>query len=211
MRRCIYEKECVPGLTLVEVVMSMLVVGIMLVAVLYTVGSVYKNYTVTQEQQHAFLLAEALMDEILQTRYEDQDGTAIFGRELNESTTSRTDFDDVDDYHGWTASPPQQHDGTVLNDSDGWTRQVAVAWANVSNPNITETNETTLKRITVTVTSPRNVPYVLTGLRSSAGVLEYRMPTDQTYITGVEIQLQQENAVTQNTQYVSLNNHAQDE
>jgi hypothetical protein len=96
------------------------------------------------------LLAESLMAEIARRQYEDPDGTVAFGIEAGEGTGNRADFDDIDDYSGWSASPPTAQDGTVLTDTSGWSRNVAVAWVDPENPAMVKTSETGAKRITVT-------------------------------------------------------------
>ena len=63
------------------------------------------------------------MAEILQASYEDPDGpSAGIGLDASELTASRATFDDVDDYDGWLASPPQQRDGTAMQELPGWSR-----------------------------------------------------------------------------------------
>ena len=74
----------------------------------------------------------------------------VFGLESSESTGSRADFDDVDDYNGWTASPPQRRDGTVIPQLDGWGRTAQVGRLDpvLLDPTGVETG---VKRIRVTV------------------------------------------------------------
>lgn len=138
--------------TLVEAVISIVIVAVMLVAVLNTVGA----SAVTQHKaallSRGRLLAESLMSEILCRSYQDPEGAPAFGREAGESASTRTAFDDVDDYHGWSADPPTARDGTPLPNSAGWQRAVTVEWVSSTDPQQTETTETGVKRITVTAT-----------------------------------------------------------
>ncbi len=110
--------------------MSMLIVGLMLVAALNTVGaskvSQYKN----AEQAIGPMLAEDLMAEILSQNYEEPVDPVEFGRESGESGGSRPNWDDVDDYDSWSASPPQEKDGTDLPGLQGWERSVKVSLIN---------------------------------------------------------------------------------
>lgn len=119
------------GLSLFEVVLSTLIVGLTLVAALNTLGSASQTSLSTSDQAKAALLASDLMAEILATSYVDPDGTGAFGNEGTENPSGpREAFDDVDDYNGWIASPPQRKDGTELPGLAGWTRTVNVRHVN---------------------------------------------------------------------------------
>jgi MSHA pilin protein MshD len=137
--------------TLVEAVISILIVGIMFIAAMNTVGASrltqHKASLVSRGQQ----LAESLASEMLRQNYEDPDGTPAFGRESNESATPRTSWDDVDDYDGLSESPPATKDGTALTNATGWKRTVKVEWVDPANPSQVQTVETGVKRIVVTV------------------------------------------------------------
>lgn len=136
--------------TIVEAVISTVIVAVMFVAALSTVSA----SKVTQHRvalvNRGRLLAESLLSEVLQQSYEDPDGAAVFGVESGEPTTVRADFDDVDDFDGWSSSPPAGRDGTPLTDSTGWKRTVKVEWVNSSDPGQVSATETGVKRVTVT-------------------------------------------------------------
>jgi hypothetical protein len=42
--------------------------------------------------------------------------------------------DDVDDFNSWIASPPQDRFGSLVANSNGWTREVKVEWVNPDKP-----------------------------------------------------------------------------
>ena len=140
-----------------EAVISTVIVAVMFVTALNTVGASritqYKASLVSQGR----MFAESLMSEILQQGYQEPGTTYVFGRESGESDTSRTAYDDVDDYNGWTESPPVAKDGTALPNSANWRRTVTVEWVDPLNPQQVSGTETGAKRITVVVTF-RNVP-----------------------------------------------------
>ncbi len=137
--------------TIVEAVISTVIVAVMFVAALSTVGASRVTQHKAALVSRGRLLAESLLSELLQRSYEDPDGGAVFGVESGESSTTRTDFDDVDDFDGWSSSPPVDRDGTPLTDSIGWRRTVQVEWVDLSDPGQVKTVETGVKRITVTV------------------------------------------------------------
>ncbi len=163
------------GFTLVEAVMSMLIVGLMLVAALNTVGASKIAQSRNAEQNLGPMLAEDLLTEILGQVYEEPDDTPEFGRE-SEPGGDRNDWDDVDDYNGWSASPPQNKDGTDIPDLAGWGRSVTVVFV---NPGLVDTSASDIghKRIHVTVTHNGRVVSELWGLRTS-GWPDYQPQTD---------------------------------
>lgn len=141
-----------PGLSLVEVVLSMLIASIMLVAALSTVGASRLSQFKTSQTTRGQALAESLMTEILRQDYQDPDGTPLFGLEQSEPGGQRNKFDDVDDYDGWTKSPPRDKNGSIIPNCDGWRRTVTVAWVDPMDPSLVEDSESNAKRVTITVT-----------------------------------------------------------
>jgi len=137
--------------TIVEAMISTIIVGVMFVAAMNTVGASrltqHKASLVCRSQ----LLAESLMSEILRQSYKDPDGTPVFGREANESATPRTSWDDVDDYEGLSESPLVTKGGTALTNATGWQRTAKVEWVDAANPALVKTVESGVKRIVVTV------------------------------------------------------------
>lgn len=142
------------ALTLVEAVVSVALVGVMLVAALDTVGASQATQKKMGDRNRAMLLAQDLMTEIVQQAYEDPElSEGSFGLAADAvGDGSRALWEDVDDYDGWSASPPEQKDGTVLADLDDWCRSVAVNWVTSTNATDVEASDTGVKRITVTVT-----------------------------------------------------------
>ncbi len=139
------------GVSLVEATISVVVVGVMLVGVMNTVGGATMGRQYTGETVRARLLAEQLMAEILAKPYEDPDGPPIaFGHEVLEITT-RAGKDDVDDYNAWSATPPQEDDGTVMSHLTGWERTVSVAWQSSVDMSQLDIKDSGIKRVTVTV------------------------------------------------------------
>ncbi len=178
------------GFTLIEAVISMVIVAVMLAAALSTLGSAAKNRQLQAQLQIGPALAHDLMAQILQAPYEEPDDTPVLGIEGAEDDASRADFDDVDDYRGWSASPPETTDGGFVPNADGWTRSVAVDHVSVSNPTTVSATDTGLKRITVTVTDPQGKTTTLTALRSRYGAYDQVPAVDTTIISAVDIQLQ---------------------
>ncbi len=156
-----------PGFTLVEAVISIVLVGVLLVAAINTLGATAVSKRSIEHQALGYTLASDLMAEILNQAYEEPNDTPEFGRESSESGGDRTDWDDVDDYDGWSATPPETKDEEPLDGYDQWTRSVEVAFVNPTSLNDLGGN-TGVKRITVTA-SFKGVPAAeLVAIRTQA-------------------------------------------
>jgi len=178
------------GFTIIESVMSILIVGAMLVMVINTLGSSVRGRKIRQAQSRAPALASQLMAEILQAHYSDLTETAVFGREASESGANRSSFDDVDDYHNWSATP-QDKEGTPLAGMDGWTRSVTVQYVQPTDLSSVSATDQGIKRITVTVTDPLGHQNSVSAIRSNVGTADQAPSVATTFITwaGVELQI----------------------
>lgn len=154
------------GFTLVETVISILLIGTVLVAVMNNVGASKTGQSVTLERADGNFLANSLMAEIINRSYEEPDETPLFGRETGESGSQRDQWDDVDDYNGWSANPAERRDGTSITDAQ-WTRSVTVEWINPDNLSLTSGSETGAKKITVTIKRGDRIIATRTAVRTS--------------------------------------------
>lgn len=160
------------GMTLVEATVAMVVVSVLMVAALNTLGASARAGTVQVRHGRAYTLAQGLMNEVLGTRYADPQGGSGLGRDAGEAADVRAAYDDVDDYNGWSASPPEDKSGAALEGATGWTRQVAVAYVDPNNPATVVGADQGLKRITVTVSDPRGRQTTLTALRGQNSIYD---------------------------------------
>jgi hypothetical protein len=149
--------------------MSIVLVAVMFAAVMQTVGAGRMVHYKTSGQRRGSLLARQLLAEVLQQAYEDPDTpTVTLGIDTGESASDRGDFDDVDDYDGWIASPPQDRDGTTEPDQDSWSREVHVVWVDPLDLGQISGIETKAKRVIVTVKHNGLVMSELTVVRTNA-------------------------------------------
>lgn len=157
--------------TLVEAVISMLVVSLLLVASLNTVGASTTTRFKASQRATGLQLARDLIGEIMQHPYEDPTDPGGLGRESGESGGDRTDLDDVDDYDGWSGQPPQYRDGTTIPGVPGnFKRDVNVTYVEPGSPKTAAGSDKGLKRIVVTVKADDRVVVSLTAFRSSAWI-----------------------------------------
>lgn len=115
-----------PGLTLVEVVVSTLIVAMMTVAALNALGAATKSSTSTANRAIALGLAEEMTAEILNAAYKEPVASPLFGPEGSEVNGPRSAFNDVDDYNGWSEQPPKTKNGVSLTDRAAWRRRVVI-------------------------------------------------------------------------------------
>lgn len=170
MTRCTrfhFPRQARRALTVVEMVASIVLVGVMLVAAVNTVGASKFGQRKQYDRRQGYALARLLMAEITERLYADPsqmdylrnrifaDGlTASYslGQELDEFFGLRSAFDDIDDYNGWTDSPPQLRDGTVMTELSGWARGVTVVFLSAADRKTIVTQDEGVKQITVSVT-----------------------------------------------------------
>lgn len=170
--------RAIPGFSLVEATFSIVIVGVMMVAALQAAAAARTHAQRGADRGRAVLLALNLMAEILQQQYEDPAAArGSFGRETGESAPgNRSLFDDVDDYDGWTESPPRDRLGSAIGDATNWQWSVTVWWVSPVAPDLKFLSDSRLKRIEVVVSRNNLVLARLVGLRSGSGVTLLPLP-----------------------------------
>ncbi len=140
-----------PGLGLVESVMAIMLTGIVLVSAMRLLGTTRSGELTERRRAAALTLGEGLMQEIIEKPYRDRRNSDTIGAEADELTGTRSAFNDVDDFNGWKASPPQDRTGTVLAGFEDYGRSVSVHWVQADDLATISPTSTGIKRITVEV------------------------------------------------------------
>lgn len=172
------------GNTLIEVVVATVLVGVVLVAALETLGAAARTHRQSATTAEAWTLAERYAAEIMAKPYEDPEGGNGFGPDEG----SRSDFDDVDDYHNLYESPPQTASGIDLPGYDGWIVEVIVSLceASPSDSTISDTfADEGLKRIQVRVSDAAGWVTEFEMLRSRHGFGRHQTPLGLPQVGGV--------------------------
>jgi type II secretory pathway pseudopilin PulG len=153
---------------MIDAVVSITLVGFLMIAALQTIGSATLRQRSTFDQALAQHLATEMMQEILLHAYVDPEAEQpnAFGPESDETSGNRAPFDDVDDFDGWDATPPQAISGVVLEGFDGWRRRVDVVWADRDSLQPTTDELTGLKQIVVSIYHRDRLVKSLVGYRS---------------------------------------------
>ncbi len=177
-----------PGVTLAEVAISALLVGLLVVASLNSVGSTVRTWRLAAEDASGDALAQQLLREIMLQSYEDPNETPVWKHEPSEipSAATRVEFDDTDDYDDWTASPPQHPNGEPVSGYDGWARSVIVRKLHKDfRPHSDSHRDDGLREIIVTVEDPQGQIATAQAYRSAQGGSSQPIGTDQTVVTWV--------------------------
>lgn len=145
------------GITLIELVISMVVIGICLAGVLlaFNVGTAASAHPDRSVQ--AVAIAEAYLEEISLQPFSDPDGVAEGSRDL---------FDDIFDYHGLSESPPRDQDGTVLTDLAAYQVDVTVQNTAALGPAGSQVPSAAAARIDVRVRRGVAIDITLTSHRT---------------------------------------------
>lgn len=168
------------GVHMLESVIASMLVAILVVTSLQVVGASLRRERHTADHVRGWQLASSLMNEILLQRFADPLGVLGTGLEDGEATGDRSRFDDVDDYDGWTATPPTDRSGTPIAGYEGWTRQVEVRWADPDTLAPTAAINTGLKVIRVAAIKDGVVVASLVGFRGISWTDTLSEPEDVT-------------------------------
>lgn len=179
------------GGLLVEVMISVLLVGLVIAPAVGVFTTVAANYNRQAEMNQAHLLSRSLLTEIVQADFEDSDDSIrVFGLESDESTANRADFDDIDDYSGLSESTILSKDGKAIPDAEGFTRSTEVRYVRIQSSQVSnELSPTRLKRIGVTVQTPSGYKVTDHALRSASGFAESVAANGMNELQSVEVQL----------------------
>jgi Tfp pilus assembly protein PilV len=139
------------GVTMMEAAIGTLLVGGVLAATLHIVGPTVRVTANAADRLLAVALAEDLLDEIASRPYADPtDDTDSIGFDSGENFNVRKDFDDVDDFHGYTANGEHEN-GDPLGLGSGWERSVVVQYVISNEPAVVSVDANGVKRATVVV------------------------------------------------------------
>ncbi|MDD1622155.1 MAG: prepilin-type N-terminal cleavage/methylation domain-containing protein [Methylococcaceae bacterium] len=136
------------GVTLVELVLTIVIISIALVGVLSVINLTVSHSADPVVQHQAIAIAESYLEEILPQNYS---GTA---------TGVRADFDDADDYNGLNDTGAHDRLGNAIDGLSQYTVTVAVS-AQVL------TGGVDAKQVAVTVTGPGVGGLTLVGYKAN--------------------------------------------
>jgi MSHA pilin protein MshD len=143
------------GVTLVELIVSIVVIGVALAGVLVVI---VRNTSASADPMiwhQAVILAEAYLEEALTKEFTDPNPP--------EGGETRATYDDVLDYNNIVAeSPPRDQNGTAITPLAGYTVNVQVIPEAFGNPSVASA-----VRVQVTVTTPAGGDVVVSGYKTN--------------------------------------------
>ncbi len=142
------------GLTLVELLVSIVIVGIAASTILGVFSITSASSADPMIRHQAAAIAESYLEEVLARPFDDPDGS--------DTETLRADFDDVDDYDGLLDSGARDQFGNPIPSLGDYT--VAVAVSNSSALPGIPAGDT--YRVDVLVTRSTDINFQLSGYRT---------------------------------------------
>lgn len=136
------------GVTLVELILSMVIISIALVGILSVINLTVSHSADPVVQHQAVSIAEAYLEEILLQEYS------------GGVSANRADFDDVDDYHNLTDNGVHDQLGAAVAELSHYTVTVSVA------PPAGLAGGVNAKQITVSVSGPGVANLSLVGYKA---------------------------------------------
>lgn len=161
------------GFSLVELIVALMVISVAALALSYALGFAFRHQSDGLWQAKAVALAESYLEEITARRYDEATPmggvppcapAAVACSAVGQDAESRSEFDDVDDYHGLDEQPPLNAAGLPRDGYAGYRVEVDVAYADTAQVAALGLDHTTdAKLVTVRVTAP------------GQGALEFRL------------------------------------
>ncbi len=161
------------GFTLVELVVSMLVISIAALAIAQAFALGMRHSADSLLHEKSINLAQAYLDEIRGLRY--AENTPLGGvppcapcSPIGAEGENRAQFDDVDDYHGLAEQPPLDRQGAVIAGYERYRVDVRVSYADSAQVAAWGLDDSSdAKLVEVSVTTPGGQTYVFPSVRGN--------------------------------------------
>lgn len=162
------------GFSLVETVIAIVIISVAITGILIVFYNNAVKGTKPVLEIKAIELGQALMDEILFKRFDED--TPVEGGSIplgvvnigTEGETLRQQFDDVDDYNGYVdgtgGEPLKDSQGVALTGFTGFSRSVTVTFERPGNGVLPVNN---YKKITITITTPTGESFAFKGTKTN--------------------------------------------
>jgi len=144
-------RACRAGLSYVEVLIATVIIAVVLYSAVRLFANLGRSSLATTSKDDARFLALQMIEEIKQHSYREPYRAPLFGRETGEASVIRQFYDDVDDYHNWSAAPPQDRFGNDLTRYRWFTRSVAVRYVAANDFTLAAASDEGFKEVTITI------------------------------------------------------------
>jgi MSHA pilin protein MshD len=143
------------GISLIELVVFIIVVGVALAGVLSVMDMVTRHSADPMVRKQSMAMAEAILEEVAHKAYADPDGS--------EAGETRISFDDVMDYNGLTIAGNDTLGSAPIALLSGYSAAIAVTDKAIGPAG----NTVAMKEIQVEVTDPFNQKLRMLGYRAN--------------------------------------------
>lgn len=166
-RFCAAAHRPMHAFTLVEISIAIVLISGILLAALDSVAAIAATRKSTLDRAAAAARAHELASEIISLPFLDPDtNTASLGPGAGESGTTRANFDNSADYHGWTGSP-QTKSGTLITLFRSASEGVFITEPVPRTHGASLGGTARVQEITIVITRGTDVIYRLTVLKTS--------------------------------------------
>jgi MSHA pilin protein MshD len=174
MRQLCLTKPRQQGATLVELVMTIVIIGVAIAGVVGAFSLITGRSADPLNQTRAVALAQLYMDEILARNYDESSkvgGGKVPAAQVDcappgADSETRAGYDDVDDYHAITNAIPEDGEGNPLPGYDNFRISITVSCAGDDISEMSLANADA-KRIDITITDPSNATYRFSAYRGN--------------------------------------------
>jgi len=146
------------GFTLIEMNLLVIIVGVVAVVLVSFSSVLSKSFSGVRAKNKAHNLAVAAMEDIKCRKWDQLASPArtaegLLGPDGSEATIplDKRIFDDIDDFKGYSETPPRYQDGTVIPGLSGFSMTVDTVCYVDANLNVVTATTTVRKKIIVTV------------------------------------------------------------
>ena len=154
------------GLTLIELIMFIVIVGVGVAGILLVINTVVKSSADPVVRKQSIAMADAVLEEVLLKAYQNPTGGYDTTVPANCASPDRSLIDDVSDYDcfdGNTAAKKILGNQMIASST---TVLPDTFWAKVGVSVVTVSG-VSMKKVTVTVTDPSGTEYALSGYRGN--------------------------------------------
>ncbi len=169
------------GVTLVEVVVSSLLVGLVLVTSMRATTMVHSSTVAADDSMELSVAAESILEELRGLAYAEPIGSSSIGIDEGEVQASRATWDDVDDAASYSVSGYVQRNGQVVAGGENWTCSIRCVWVDPTTLTAC-TEDRGLKKVEVQVISSNGRRAEVFGYFSSG------IDTMGKWLSGIQVQ-----------------------
>ncbi|OGS01352.1 MAG: hypothetical protein A2V88_17835 [Elusimicrobia bacterium RBG_16_66_12] len=128
------------GFLMMEVLLTFVVIGIAMTALNAALIMMVKSNTAGEASVVSAHLSQRMLEEIRLRRWDERTPTPAkytsnrsnIGRDGAESSADKSGYDDIDDFDGWSESPPRDPLNNPLTAFDDYATSVTVRYVNVT-------------------------------------------------------------------------------